>query len=62
MYRQRIASNKSVLTWNGDRYEGHLDIPVQAETFWKELQGFSRRVGRNVTPQVTAGAEQATGQ
>lgn len=55
-----LEQRVSVYTWNGKRYEGHLDIPVHAEAFWKKLEGFSRWVGKNVTPEVPKDGEQAT--
>ncbi len=53
-----LEQRVSVFTWNGTRYEGRLDIPIQAEAFWKKLEGFGRPVGKNVTPEAPSGGEQ----
>lgn len=57
-----LEQRVSVFTWNGTRYEGNLDIPVQAEAFWKKLQGFGCGVGKNLTPEASGGGEQVTRQ
>jgi hypothetical protein len=58
--KPELEQHVSVFSWNGTRYEGNLDIPIHAEAFWKKLQGLSRGVGKNVTPQVSGHGEQAT--